>query len=93
MKKSELTDLYTTLIESFFDESASRKEIGTKIRDLVAIDNQGADSSLLSNCEQSLRHIDEEGYYTTKNELLFLLRCLKGEKEFSENALSKATNT
>jgi len=93
MNQTELNKLYINLIESYFAGSANREMIAAEITNLVEVDNEGAKNELLSNCEQSIRHINEKDYYTTDKELKFLLSCLKGEIEFNEKSLAHAINT
>lgn len=76
---------FLELISGFFEKNYDRKYIAEKISNDIDIDEiKGDRTCLLINCEWALRHINETDFYTTEAELKYLLSCLKGERNFSE---------
>ena len=75
---------FLELISKFLSQELSREDIATLMSKNVGIDSvPGEGESLLVNCEWALRHVNEEGFYTTLGELVYLKSCLTGEQTFS----------
>ncbi len=78
-------EFFTELITGFLNNKYDRSDVAEKMAMEIGVDEITGDHlELLVNCEMALRHIDEEGYYTTESELRYYLSCLKGKKTFRE---------
>ncbi len=79
---------FKDLIAGFLSGKYTRSEIADIMASEIGIDDidNSADEqqNLLTNCEWALRHIDEDGYYTTERELKYYLTCLNNERTFRE---------
>ena len=79
---------FNKLISGFLKGQYTRSEIADIMATEIGIDDIDYSSSdqegLLFNCEMALRHIDEDGYYTTERELKYYLSCLNNERTFTE---------
>lgn len=90
-----IKSFFIDVIERFLAGQLSREDVATKLALELPLDNSIGDetSALITNCEWSLRHINEPEYWTTKEELAYYLRCLKGEREFSTTERDNALKT
>lgn len=77
-------EYFEELISGFLAGSFDKEYVSSKLSADIGIDEiKGDETSLLTNCEWALRHINEKDYYTTESELKYYLSCLKGEQAFS----------
>ncbi len=80
-------EFFIQLISKFISGGITREEVAHEVAMEFSIDNAYDDNiELMENCEWALRHINEQDYWTTENELQYYLSCLKGDESFSVEA-------
>ena len=79
-------EVFSTLLEEYFDHKITRKKLAQQVATEISIDEiPGDKTSLLPNVEHALRHITEPDYETTDAELRYYLDCLRGDRSFCES--------
>jgi hypothetical protein len=71
-------------IEAYLAGRIDRKEVARVVVDNVGVDDISDQDKLLSSCHWALRHMNEDGYYTTDAEVRYYFECLSGTRVFSE---------
>ena len=87
----DTTAFFIDVISRFLSGALDRASTARLVADELPHDEvRGGHHDLLPNCEWALRHIDEEGYYTTEAELRYYLQCLRGERIYDSNERDQA---
>ncbi|RJE47952.1 MULTISPECIES: hypothetical protein [unclassified Dehalobacter] len=84
MSRDEIIHIFVDLLKKYIFEGVDRYEIADELIKKVDINAIfSSDDFIISDCFYAIKHLTEDKYETSINELKYFLECFEGLREYN----------
>ncbi|NBJ14078.1 MAG: hypothetical protein FNP40_00575 [Dehalobacter sp. 4CP] len=84
MSRDEIIAIFVGLLKKYIFEGVDRYEIVDELIEKIDINEiYSSDDFVISDCFYAIKHLTEDKYETSINELKYFLECFEGLREYN----------